>query len=209
MKVARSRRLSPSVTLTSLMLSRYTASSLMIVPTPCPSATGAPTTFDTLKKKVSFDSSVVSPVMLTTKVLRGLPGRERGRAAVGGVIAAGGRRVVGGGIVERDELRAGQRQADGEGGGGRAAVALQVRTRRSPTATWCRRRGSCRTPMLSAESVFTKLLEDDEEGLVRLIDLVAVDGDADRLARLAGGEDHDAAGRGIVRAGGRGVVASS
>ena len=66
---------SPSVMRTSLMdrVGRATVSSLRIVPVPCASATLAPVTLLTLRKKLSFDSTVVSPLTSTVKVLLLLP----------------------------------------------------------------------------------------------------------------------------------------
>ena len=61
----------PSATVTSLIASVGTggggaASSFTIVPCPCPSAIVAPEGLDRLTKNVSFDSTVVSPLTVTS-----------------------------------------------------------------------------------------------------------------------------------------------
>ncbi|MCW0449083.1 hypothetical protein NB706_001917 [Xanthomonas sacchari] len=63
----------PSMTLTSPIESDGCASSLTMVPWPCPSATVAPLTLLTLTKKVSSGSLSVSPITCTVKVALLLP----------------------------------------------------------------------------------------------------------------------------------------
>lgn len=68
MKVAVVVPLLPSLTLTSSIDRAGCASSLTIVPRPCPSLTVAPVTLLTLTKNVSSGSASVSPLTSTVKV---------------------------------------------------------------------------------------------------------------------------------------------
>ncbi len=133
--------------------------------------------------------------------------RDEGQCAAGrDVVSARGRRVVRRGVVHRDGAEARLRERDCEHCvNGRAAVAFGHADIVNREVGHVVVEDSAHTLRVGDGGV-DRVAQVDEEGLVYLNDVVAVDGDRDCLGEHAGSEDQRAAGRDVVHAGGCGAV---
>ena len=186
----------PSVTVTSLIESVGGGSSSVIVPTPWASAIVALAGLVRLTRNVSLVSSSRSPLTETVIVCVVWPGAKvRSPPRPGSRRAPAVPSAVAESTVTVWPLA---RQADGEGRVDGAGVALghgHVVDRQG------RRRvvvGDRADALAVGDRGVDRLGQVDEEGLVDLVEHVALDLDGEGLGGLAGGEDERAAGGGVV-----------